>query len=125
MTKTEEIFWRCADMGVPDVNFLMSVTSFKKAAEQIREEALEGIKPIEGKLIKLAASLLTEIPLSPFEDDWHFSKSTPKRDRLKVMESIEGQTLALKDVALELKEIAKCIRKTNSIQNGKGSGESE
>lgn len=62
------------------------------------------------ELLKVAASLLINAP-SSFAEDWQFSKSTPKKDRRKVLDSSAAVEEQHRLAAIKLKSIYDILAK--------------
>lgn len=68
------------------------------------------ISAAKSELLKVAASLLTN-QQSSFAEDWHFSNSTPKKDRRVVLQSCAAQNERLRLAAIKLKSIYDVLAK--------------
>lgn len=62
------------------------------------------------ELLKVAASLIRNGP-SSFAEDWQFSKSTPKKDRRKVLDSSAAVNESHRLAAIKLKSIYDVLSK--------------
>jgi len=62
------------------------------------------------ELLKVAASLIRNAP-SSFAEDWQFSKSTPKKDRRKVLDSSAAVNEQHRLAAIKLKSIYDVLSK--------------
>jgi hypothetical protein len=93
-----------------DVDWLTGTQSWQELKDEVKlllqQHDVTGSAVSEAlpELLKVAASLVRNGP-SSFDEDWKFSKSTPKKDRRKVLYSSAAVNESSRLAAIKLKSI--------------------